>query len=158
MVLTQADVAELSAWHQDRKGSLIKMFEERIKERKVVTGERSVLKELDRIKNDLLAKHNLRDARKQLDKLLGEKGDLHKFLSSFEEVTNYNFKMMSAIAYALEALFRLTEKAKAEHLEPEKMAKDTLDKLQKGGANLRDDMQKVRLMAQKIEALERKAA
>jgi len=70
MVLTQADVAELSAWHQDRKGSLIKMFEERIKERKVVTGERSVLKELDRIKNDLLAKHNLRDARKQLDKLL----------------------------------------------------------------------------------------
>jgi len=158
MVLTQADVAELSAWHQDRKGSLVKLFGERVAERKVITGERNILKELDKIKGDILKGHNLKDARKQIGKMLGPKGDLKKFLTNFEEVTNFNFKMLAAVAFAVGALAKITKMAEIKHLEPHKMAEDTMRNLRDQGGDIEKDMQSIRLMAQKIEALEKKAA
>ena len=65
-VLTQADVAALSAWYHERKISLFKQFELRLEESRFMRSTNKVLKDLDNIRIDIEDKHKLGDAKDYL--------------------------------------------------------------------------------------------
>ena len=152
MVLTQTDVADLSVWYRERRASLVKIFTERIAERKAITKEREAIKEVEQIVENI-KKHKLLAAKKKMEKFLGKKGSLEIFLRVWEEVTNFNFKLISAVAFAVDNMNRTALGAEARHLIPEKMAEEAKVELKKRADDMEQDMHIVRLMAQKVSAL-----
>lgn len=154
MALSQTDVADLSAWHRSRKASLIKLFGERVAERKVVMDERKLVAKADKIVEDI-KKHKLLPAKKEIDKFLET---FNEFLKNMEEVANYNFKLAAAVAYSLEVVDKISEYGEQKHLVPKKMAEETRKKIKEKSKNLEDDMAVLRLMATKLETVSKKAA
>ena len=126
-ILTQADVAALSAWYHERKISLLKQFELRLEESKFMRSTNKVLKDLDTIRTDIEDKHKLGDAKEKIDAMTEK--DLPEALKAFADLMKSNLRAAVVISWSIDALAQMAKRWEAEHKAPIRMVEEGEKKL-----------------------------
>lgn len=148
MVLTQADVAELSAWHGKRAPSMIKIFQDRRAESRYLRDVEKLINSIQELRVLVETKHKIAQSAKEIEHF--EK-ILDDYISQLEEIMKTNFKVLASALYQLKYMEEILKKYKDERKEPTGLVDDAVKKIRQRRSILNQDAKVIRLFALKNE-------
>lgn len=146
--LTEADVADLAAWHRDRKPSILQRYQDRWAEMNLLKHITHMLDMEEKVIKMVAKKHNIRGQEEEVKKLQEEAGEA---LDGFEKVMKDDMDAMAVYSYILSRIIALLNRWMHEHLTPERLARIEIQALEKDKRTAQKDFHIVQLMGQKLE-------